>query len=74
MKTNLLEELSSINTWVGRDNWIIDGDFNLIWLLEEKKGGIRTLSGVIASFNAVIEDLHLVDVQTPNRFYTWKNK
>lgn len=50
------------------------GDFNLIRSLEEKKGGIRTLNRVSTTFNMVIEYLHLVDVQTPNGFYTWQNK
>ena len=57
-----------------RDHWIIGGDFNLIRSLDEKKGGIRSPGSVSASFNEVIEDLHLVDVQAPNRFYTWQNK
>lgn len=73
-KPTFLEELHSLSTWVGRDHWIIGGDFNLIRSLEEKKGGIRTISRVSASFNEVIEDLHLVDIQTPNGFYTWQNK
>ena len=42
--------------------------------MEEKKGGIRTLSGVSTTFNKLIEELHLVDVHTPNGFYTWQNK
>jgi len=53
------------------DYW---GDFNLIRSLDEKKGGIISLSSVSIYFNEVIEDLHLVDIQTPNGFYTWKNK
>ena len=59
---------------MGPDHWIIDGDFNLIRSLEETKGGIRTLSGVSSSFNETIKDLHLVDVKTPNGFFTWQNK
>ena len=50
------------------------GDFNLIQSLEEKKGGISNLSGINHAFNIVIEDQHLLDIQTPNGFHTWKNK
>jgi hypothetical protein len=60
--------------WVGQAHWLIGWDFNLIDSLEEKKGGIRALSGVSTTFNKVIEDLHLVDVHTPNGFHTWKSK
>ena len=50
------------------------GDFNLIRSLEEKKGGIRNLSGISNDFILLIEELHLVDVSTPNGFYKWQNK
>ena len=70
-QTRFLEELCSLKAWVGRDHWIVDRDFNLIRTLEEKKGWIRSLSGVSTTFNEVIDELHLVDVQTPNEFYTW---
>ena len=73
-KPTYLEEMRSLSAWVGRDHWIIGGNFNLIRSLDEKKGGIRSLSSISASFNEAIEDLHLVDVQTPNGFYTWQNK
>lgn len=56
--------------WVGQDHWLMGGDFNIIRSLEEKKGGIRALSGINSAFNRTIEDLHLVDIQTPNGFYT----
>jgi hypothetical protein len=59
---------------VGKDHWIIGGDFNLIRSLDEKKGGIRSLSNISASFNNIIEDLRLVDIQTPNGSFTWQNK
>ena len=60
--------------WVGQDHWVIGGDFNLIRSLEEKKGGVRNLSGITQAFNMVIEELHLVDIQTTNGFHTWQNK
>lgn len=60
--------------WVGQDHWLMGGDFNLIRSLEEKKGGTKTLSGISQAFNMVIEDQHLMDIQTPNGFHTWQNK
>ena len=50
------------------------GDFNIIRSLEEKKGGIRNLSGISKKINLLIEELHLVDIPTPNGFYTSQNK
>jgi hypothetical protein len=43
-KPSFLEELRSLKALVGQEHWIISGDFNLIRSLEEKKGGIRTIS------------------------------
>lgn len=56
-KPTFLEEIRNIKEWVGREHWIIGGDFNLIRSLEEKKGGVRTLSNISASFNKLIEEL-----------------
>lgn len=69
-KTAFLDEIRNMQEWVGQDHWLIGGDFNLIQSLEEKKGGIGTQSEISSAFNMVIEDLHLVDVQTPNGFHT----
>ena len=33
------EEICSIEEWVGKEYWVIGGEFNLIRSLEEKKGG-----------------------------------
>ena len=73
-KPAFMDELSALSEWVGNEHWIIGGDFNLIRSLDEKKGGIRSLSNISTSFNKVIEDLHLVDVQTPNGLFIWQNK
>eukprot|EP00253_Pinus_taeda_P008746 PITA_08746 len=54
--------------------WIIGGDFNLIRSLEEKKGGIRRRDHFMDSFNDMIEELRLVDIQTINGIYTWNNR
>lgn len=56
------------------NHWLMGGHFNIIQSLEKKKAGIRSLSGISKAFNLLIEELHLVDILTPNGFYTWKNK
>ena len=74
MKPTFLEEVHFMKDQVEQAHQLIGGDFNLIHSLEEKKGGIRTLSRLSTSFNMLIEDFNLVDVQTPNGIYTWQNK
>eukprot|EP00253_Pinus_taeda_P017343 PITA_17343 len=54
--------------------WIIGGDFNLIRSLDEKKGGLRRRDHFMDSFNDVIEELRLVDIQSINGVYTWNNR
>ena len=56
-KPTFLEEIHNTKEWVGREYWIIGGDFNIVRSLEEKKGGVRTLSNISASFNKLIEEL-----------------
>ena len=36
-KPAVLEELCTLSDWVGKEHWIIGGDFNLIRSLDEKK-------------------------------------
>lgn len=73
-KETFLEEIRHTKEWVGREHWIIGGDFNLIRSLEENKGGVRSLSNINASFNKLIEELHRVNVRTTNGLFTWQNK
>lgn len=53
---------------------VIAGDFNLITLLEEKKGEIRREEPEIEQFRDIQEELHLVDIPTINGRYTWNNR
>ena len=46
----------------------------MIRSLEEKKGGVRTISAATNLFNEFIEDLNLVNIGTTNGMFTWKNK
>jgi exonuclease III len=63
----ILEHLSSL---LQHDKWILGGDFNIIRSLEEKKGGSRRLDQDSCSFNNLIEDLPLVDLETSNGTHT----
>ena len=71
-KVTFLEEIHSIQEWVGTDIWVIGGDFNIIKSLEEKKvGAVRSLSNASSTFNKLIEDLQLVYIRTINSLITW---
>lgn len=37
-KTAFLEEIRSMEEWVGQDHWLMGGKFNTIRSLEEKRG------------------------------------
>ena len=73
-KQIFLLSLKTMSHLVGRKNWILGGDFILIRNLQEKKGGIRTLSPTSNYFDTLIENLALVDINTDNGWHTWTNK
>eukprot|EP00253_Pinus_taeda_P008691 PITA_08691 len=73
-KENFLNNIQSIRRLYPDVDWIIGGDFNLIRSLEEKKGGIRKTDNLMERFNALIDDLRLVDIQTINGICTWNNR
>lgn len=50
------------------------GDFNMIRSLDEKKGGVRTISAATNLFNEFIEESNLVDIRTTNGMVIWQNK
>eukprot|EP00253_Pinus_taeda_P023436 PITA_23436 len=53
---------------------IIRGDFNMITLLSEKKGGIRKLNKDSEAFVEFIMLARLVDIQPRSGAYTWNNR
>jgi hypothetical protein len=69
-----LEALNILSSLLHHDKWILGGDFNIIRSLEEKKGGSRRLDQDSCSFNNLIEDLRLVDLETSNGTHTWTNR
>eukprot|EP00253_Pinus_taeda_P035368 PITA_35368 len=54
--------------------WIIGGDFNLIRIVDEKKGGMRRPDQYMDMFNEMISEQRLVDMQTINGIFTWNNR
>ncbi len=59
----VLDSLIKISDWVGGENWLMEGDFNMINSLEEKKGGIRNLSKTSYKF-----------IECMDNIFTWNNK
>ena len=53
---------------------IIGGDFNMILMLEEKKGGMRSLSKADQDFKDLVSNNGLIDLLPASRFFTWNNK
>eukprot|EP00253_Pinus_taeda_P029130 PITA_29130 len=73
-KEQFINSFKSIRRLYPEAAWIIGGDFNLFRSLEEKKGGLRRRDHFMDSFNEMIEELRLVDIQTINGIYTWNNR
>jgi len=48
---------------VGQQKWILGGDFNIIFIVEEKKGSIRRFDKDSENFQNTIEDLHLINIE-----------
>lgn len=73
-KENFLKSIKTLNQMHDEKLWLIVGDFNLITLLEEKKGGNRREESEMEQFRYIQEELNLVDIPTINGRYTWNNK
>jgi exonuclease III len=73
-KPSFLRNLIYLSTLNQQKKWIIGGDFNIIRSLEEKKGGSRRLDRETNEFNSLIENLHLIDLETINGIHTWTNR
>jgi hypothetical protein len=73
-KQTFLRSLSHVSIHAQYKNWIVGGDFNIIRSLEEKRGGSRHLDRDSSDFNSLIENLHLIDLDTNNGLHTWTNR
>jgi hypothetical protein len=70
-KLPFLQNLDWINNLIGNKIWILGDDFNMICNLEKKRGGIRRLEGGNDHFQALIDKLSLVYLDTHNGVFTW---
>ena len=73
-KQDFLRSLSYVFSLTQYNSWTVGGDFNIIHSLEEKKGGSRRLDQDSNDFNSLIDDLHLIDMETNNGIHTWTNR
>jgi len=69
-----LKILTDLGRSVGPQIWIIGGYFNIILTLEEKWGGTRILNKDSSNLQSLIEDRHLIYIETNNETFTWSNK
>lgn len=73
-KIRLLTSLEKMRERHPTVPWILEGDFNMIKSLTEKKGGARTLGRDSIAFKDFLTNMRLVDMDTINGIFTWKNK
>ena len=69
-KRQFIVTIQTIHARLGGKNWVIEGDFNLITSLAEKKGGRRRREDEGGSFGDTIEDLNLVDILSRKAWFT----
>ena len=55
-------------------SWVLEGNFNLITNLGEKKGGRRALDKYQKAFSEFLAQSSLVDVETGCGWFTWNNE
>jgi hypothetical protein len=73
-KKDFLRSLSQASSHTHYKNWIVGGDFNIIRSLEEKRGASRRLDRESDDFNNLIDNLHLIDLDTSNGLHTWTHQ
>jgi exonuclease III len=73
-KTTFIHNLEGLATLTTGSRWILGGYFNMICNLDEKRGGIRRLEVESGHFQALIDKLGLIDLETKNGLYTWSNR
>eukprot|EP00253_Pinus_taeda_P022337 PITA_22337 len=73
-KIRFLDSLVNFRVRYARLPSVIEGDFNMIRSLLEKKGGTRALIKDVAAFQIFSENMKLIDIETNNGLCTWNNK
>jgi hypothetical protein len=52
-----------LETWWEIKKWILGDVFNIILIVEEKRGDIRILYKDNKNFQSMIEDIHSIDIE-----------
>jgi hypothetical protein len=73
-KHAFLRSLENLATLTGGNKWILGGDFNMIHNIDEKRGGTHCLKAKSKEFQILIDNLGLIDTDTPNGIFTWTNR
>jgi exonuclease III len=73
-KRGMLLDLENLKEHTCNLHWIMEGDFNIITTLTDKKGGTRRLDRDAKYFSSFIDTMKLVDIRTNNGQFTWNNK
>jgi len=73
-RLEFLKSLEWINQTIQDKPWIVDGDFNMIKSLSEKRGGRSIIEPSQLDFMDFINRCGLVDVETVNGWFTWNNR
>jgi len=73
-KQTFLRSLHYVASLAWNKSWITGGDFNIICSLAERRGGSRRLDKDSSDSNALIDELHLIDLDTNNGLHTWTNR
>ena len=63
-----------MRSFLGAQNCIVGGDFNLITSFLEKRRRIKGLDPVFDVFKDTIQILNLIDIETINGMHTWNNR
>lgn len=71
---NFLKDLQATRRIFPATPWIVGGDFNMIRMTEENKGGIRRPYQNMKKFNEMIIEQRLVDIPIINGIHTWNNQ
>eukprot|EP00253_Pinus_taeda_P023556 PITA_23556 len=72
-RKGFLQNMKSIRRLYPEMPWIIDGDFNIIMTLVEKRGGLRRTNQDMEAFRNMISEQRMVDIQIINGIHTWNN-
>jgi hypothetical protein len=73
-KVTFIRNLEWIATLTNDRRWILGGYFNMIFNLEEKRGGVPRLEAESGNIQYLIDKLCLIDLETKNGLYNWLNR